>query len=105
MLLIRPRPREDESLMGYMLRVSECNAVTSPMHLIAKVGYEVACSTHGTAVASLRGPLSFMRGTSRPDSGGVGSRFWNEASSLLPALSRRGWVLATDLGAGLRCGM
>ena len=63
--------------MSYMLRVAEANALTSPAWLVAQIGYASACTEHFAEAASLRGPLCFMRGESRLDSGGLGSRFWN----------------------------
>lgn len=74
MLLVRPVPVTGESSQAFVLRVTEANAIGSPLRLCA---LEDGRSYLSGQVSGLRGPVMGMRQLSALDSGGLALRYWN----------------------------
>jgi len=75
MLLVRPHPREAESLRGYLLRLSTANGLQSPDPIEVSWADELAFGAPRRCWP--RGPMTGHSHLARPDAGGLASRFWN----------------------------
>lgn len=70
-LLIRPIPARDESRQGYLLRLSERNALGTPRKI--KRDWLDALVRN----ACLRGPIAGLGPLNSPDPAGLSARYWN----------------------------
>lgn len=74
MLLVRPLPQPGESRQGYLLRLTEANALGTPVRLREVF---VGTSARWTTAPGLRGPITGLREMSSPNLGDLPLRYWN----------------------------
>lgn len=73
-LLVRPSPMPGESRQGYLVRITEANALASPSRLSAEL---LRSCGLGSMLEGLRGPIAGLRALNAADAGGLGMRYWN----------------------------